>query len=93
MHDKIIEALETVIWYNGYYGIIQDWIDKGDAAVKSGNYPQILDKNEQLEVIWMICVSMFGDYGTSPRSGWITDWKSCREFLVKISGNCKEESE
>lgn len=36
-----------------------------------------------LQVIWMMCVCMFGDYGTSPRWGWIKDWQGCRTFLEK----------
>lgn len=40
----------------------------------------------QLEIIWMFFVLMFGDYGTSPRSGWIDkdNFDDLREFIDMI---------
>lgn len=39
-----------------------------------------------LELIWMICVLLYGDYGTAPCHGWIDGdkWGSCRDFLYVL---------
>ena len=33
----------------------------------------------------MIAVLLFGDYGTSPRSGWITDINGFKSFIDEIT--------
>lgn len=43
------------------------------------NNPDNLDR-----VLWSCLVVMFGDYGTSPRFGWIVDIDECIEFLDKM---------
>ncbi len=47
----------------------------------------------QLQVIWMIAVSLFGNYGTSPRSGWIESnrYKDFCEWIDKICQGCEDE--
>lgn len=40
--------------------------------------------NEELNVLWLLLVEMFGDCGTSPRSGWIEKRKECSDFLETI---------
>lgn len=42
------------------------------------------DYRERHTVIWQILVEMFGDYGTSPRYGWIQKTKECADFLQMI---------
>lgn len=42
------------------------------------------DYRERHTVIWQILVMMFGDYGTSPRYGWIQKTKECADFLQMI---------
>lgn len=44
------------------------------------------DDYAQLQIIWMICVLLYGDYGTSPRFGWIDSdkWGSCKDFLYVL---------
>ena len=43
----------------------------------------------QLEIIWMFLVLMYGEYGTSPRSGWIDEdnFDELREFIDEIFDN------
>ena len=66
--ENIIDALDSVTWYNGLAEEILEWknLPKDDGAIAC---PDIQDP--QLQVIWMICCVLFGDYGTSPRTGWI----------------------
>ena len=40
--------------------------------------------NEELNVLWILLVEMFGDCGTSPRSGWIEKRSECANFLETI---------
>lgn len=42
------------------------------------------DYQNRHTVIWQILVEMFGDYGTSPRYGWIQKTKECADFLQMI---------
>jgi hypothetical protein len=43
----------------------------------------------QLEIIWMFLVLLFGDYGTSPRTGWIDEdnFDELRDFIDEIFDN------
>lgn len=40
--------------------------------------------NEELNVLWILLVEMFGDCGTSPRSGWIENRSACADFLETV---------
>ena len=40
--------------------------------------------NEELNVLWILLVEMFGDCGTSPRSGWIKKRSECADFLETV---------
>ena len=40
--------------------------------------------NEELNVLWILLVEMFGDCGTSPRSGWIENRSECADFLEAV---------
>ena len=88
--DDLIEALDMVVWYNGYWEIVKGWIEA--LTNPKGKYIHRPDdcNDDGLEVLWMICVLMFGDYGTSPRSGWVEDFEGCREFLIEMTKNAKE---
>ena len=40
--------------------------------------------DKELNVLWILLVEMFGDCGTSPRTGWIEKRKECADFLETI---------
>ena len=64
------------------------WIDPGE-------YKELLKYQRlynQLQCIWIIAVSVFGDWGTSPRFGWITDVEGFREFIERITRTYHEEA-
>ena len=77
--EKLINALDSITWYNGLAEIIVKWKDEHyfdeRAYGLSWNWNTFesydLETQSQLQVIWMICVELFGEYGTRPRSGWI----------------------
>lgn len=47
------------------------------------------DGMEQLLYSWL--VMMYGDYGTSPRGGWITDMKGAAKWLDEFMEDWKKE--
>lgn len=103
-YDKIIDALDSVTWYNGLAEIIVQW-KNDDYFKKQDDYALLwdwetfrgydMDTRQQLEVIWMICVCMFGNYGTSPRSGWIElkNKEAFFKFVDEITTTFREDLE
>lgn len=89
--DNIIDALDSVTWYNGLFDPILEWKKIGAFTGPPHNYGGLDDREQtQLQVIWMICVCLFGDYGTSPRYGWIIDTDGFYDFIDKITATYKE---
>lgn len=90
--EKLIYALNAVVWYNGIGEYILRW---KDLEVTEYNFiccplyemrPKFSDRDySEFEMIWMISVLLFGNYGTSPRSGWIEDISGFRNFIDKIT--------
>lgn len=98
--DKYIDSLDSVTWYNGLGRIVRSWLDlqpgKPCGVILAPiNYglDQVYDECAvaQLQVIWMIAVTLFGDYGTSPRHGWIEDIAGFREWIKKITATYRED--
>ena len=46
--------------------------------------------NEGLNFVWGMLVLMFGDYGTSPRSGWLNVSKDLIDFLKDVLEDLEE---
>lgn len=96
--EDLIDALDSVTWYNGLADEIIHWKDPGyfDERTYSlgwdwdrfNDFP--LEMREQIEIIWIICVTLFGDYGTSPRSGWIENKEAFFEFVDAITKTYRE---
>lgn len=97
--EDLIDALDSVTWYNGLAEEIIHW--KDDGYFEEGESGSLiwywdkfndfsLEKRDQIEVIWMICVNLFGDYGTSPRSGWIENREAFYEFVDAITKTYQE---
>ena len=76
-----------IVWYNGLEDTVIKWKDykEGDSApyyeyksiIKDGDYCQ-------LEMVWMYLVLCFGNYGTSPRSGWIEDFDGYKKWFEEL---------
>lgn len=88
--NALIDALDSVTWYNGIAEDVLKWKklpkDSHGILCPGGFYDA-----PGLEVIWMICVCLFGDYGTSPRSGWIENVDSFYEFIDDITKTQRED--
>lgn len=91
--EKLLSALDRVTWYNGLGDDVLSWktlpvsMDmRGHTQMEKPDYIQARSyRGSQLEVIWMIAVCMFGEYGTSPRTGWITDIYGFYDFIDRIT--------
>lgn len=90
--EAILYAISNVVWYNGLDNLIKKW----KTLEHTNGYISVPDdvwNYKDLQVIWMICVSLFGDYGTSPRGGWITDIEGFYNFIDAITSDNKNEWE
>ena len=100
--DELIDALDSVTWYNGFAEYIREWtegkhlsIDAGGSiSLKWADYSELNEWDRaQIQVIWMICVCLFGDYGTSPRTGWIDkeNEKHFHNFITAITSTTYDD--
>lgn len=72
------DAFFMSLFYNGYEDIVEELIDylsstKDDKPIlRPAAIDELTIEDEiPIELLWMILVIKFGNYGTSPRSGWI----------------------
>ena len=87
---NLIDALDGVVWYWTFFYGVSSWENK-KPDITGYISPDYRDKGydietvTDLEFIWMVAVLMYGDYGTSPRSGWIKDCSGFKEFIHSIT--------
>ena len=95
--ENMVYALDSVTWYNGLAEYVAKW--KTDCPRVNGAI--VRDETyccgevdspvyDQLQVIWMICVELFGNCGTSPRTGWIEDEEGFCKFIDDITNTQQE---
>lgn len=81
------QAMHYLVFYNGYDEIVRSLLKHISMFDESRQIlaPENLkygDENETVEaVLWFLLVCMFGDYGTSPRFGWVTEKEEAIAFL------------
>lgn len=78
----IIYGIAIVCNYYCLDDTLTEWRDNVEMYYRGND-----NKNEVEFVIWSILVGMFGDWGTSPRSGWIVKPKECKMFLQELIEN------
>lgn len=90
--NAIIDALDSVTFYNGLAEEVESWKDLEPSDYNSISAPDniVIPKapdDYQLQVIWIILVELFGDCGTSPRSGWIytANREEINKFIDRIT--------
>lgn len=102
--EELLDAISIVVDYNGYQEFVKDLNDIAhtDARDEYGYalniFPKDVFDNEeysdvykaQLQVIWMMMVNEFGDYGTSPRSGWIIKSEEFKKFISELLERVEE---
>lgn len=78
-YEELIDAMANMVFYNGYEDIlksISNYIKYYDRdEYYSFSYPEKILETYKVDefpnIIWGLMVLMFGNYGTSPRFGWI----------------------
>jgi len=102
--EELLDALDAVTWYNGLAEKILEWKKPGvvDYNPRDGlhyfgdkldawfNQLAPADKH-QIQLFWMIGVYLFGNYGTSPRYGWIEAWEDFCEFIDRVTATYHED--
>ena len=102
--DNLLDALDSVTWYNGLAEEILKWkedgyLDQFEDYSLSWSLSKYLgydtETRSQLQVFWMICVELFGECGTSPRFGWILleNKEAFHKFIDDITKNYREWKE
>jgi len=92
--DEFIDALDSVTWYNGLAEHVHHWKGMITIPFTSRGF-QIFNDEEtanQIEVIWMMAVELFGDYGTSPRTGWIEDIEGFHTWIDRITQTWRDDN-
>ena len=84
---KIEQALNYLVSYNCYDDIVRSLLKHissfhENETILSPKGLKYGDEGETVEaILWFLLVCMFGDYGTSPRFGWVTDRNGAVKFL------------
>lgn len=85
--EQILSAIETIVNYNGLFEPL-DYV-KTMLETKRDYYTRPNQFSggdwEQFEIIWMLLVLLYGNYGTSPRYGWIEKPVEASEFINAIT--------
>ena len=85
--SKMREALSNIVWYNWHYGWLKDLRDRLEEHPRGEFFTDLIHPDDWLtdrHIIVMILVGMFGDWGTSIRTGWIEDIDGCIKFIDDI---------
>lgn len=86
--NDLQESLNYIVFYNGLADglkLLKEEIyihnfDKGNFILNKEK--DDIFRDEQFEIFWMLIILQFGEYGTSPRSGWIP--KEGKESTLKF---------
>ena len=106
--DGVVEVLNSfmdVLWYNGYMDSIQNIYDTVKDAIENDRQKDMFyvlsshkcnlseDPDAPDRIFFSTLVMLFGDYGMSPRTGWIEEkyWIEVRditrEWLKETKGD------
>lgn len=96
--SKWVDVLNTIVRYNGLGEAVLAWKDlspskHGYILPDYWERGYSVELEAQLELIWMIAVIWYGDYGTSPRSGWIKHIDEFHNFIDAITNPHLEQKE
>lgn len=94
--DMFYNAMVDALWYNVGNEFVEDLCERyknWNGASGSFGISDIPDEwydNECLNQYWSMIVLAFGDYGTSPRSGWVPKSEKADKFFEDLSADFKE---
>lgn len=97
-NDKMYSAFVDTIVYNFGLEVFEALLTKVKEAAETKkslacfDYEdlELFDINEGLNQIWCMLVLMFGDYGTSPRVGWLNPTTELIQFLEDVVSDLRE---
>ena len=89
------EAFFWALWYNGWDDNAEEMMEYIGSNSNEHGYvmfprdKEFLTKDDVIHdnpnsLLWMALVGMFGNYGTSPRYGWIEHPKECVDYLREM---------
>lgn len=97
--NKINEAIRSFLWLAFYNGFLEEVNDIYEELKKPTDYsikrPEKWREkheygvDEPCGVFWSWLVMMYGNYGTSPRFGWID--KKNAEYLISVFEDFKKD--
>jgi hypothetical protein len=87
MNEDLISALDSITWYNGLAEplieikkmVEKDEFQDGYSILRPNTD---IFNDGQFEIFWMLLVELFGECGTSPRSGWLL--KENKDKIIKF---------
>lgn len=90
---SLLDSIDLVVWYNGHYEKLEKIKNEISEIKENEIYRFDYENDEQFQVIWMILVELFGNYGTSPRSGWLEMKNKDRiiKFIDSITRTSRED--
>lgn len=88
--EQFIDALDSMVYAYDISDVLLEWQRRAKfSVVENGeDLPlkiDITDAPEPAGFIYEICVSVFGDYEDTPRTGWIDDVDGFCEFIDVIT--------
>ena len=95
-NDKLYRALVNALWYNVGLEAIENLYNKLNALTEKDYSISYRDIDEdwywdkELNTYWTMFVEMFGECGTSPRSGWLFKTPESLNFFKNICDDLKE---
>ena len=70
-----LSAMLTIGYYNGYEDILAELLEcfknSNECCVPMPQKFELINCNEYPRILWSFLVMQYGDYGVSPRYGWI----------------------
>lgn len=87
--DKIYAAMVDTYSYNYDTELVENLLIDLNTNGQVGAKDEWTD-NEGLDQFWCMFVLLFGDYGTSPRFGWLYGTEKSRSFMKEFYDDLKE---
>lgn len=92
--EKVKYAFGSIAWYNGHSEWLCEMADKLESKESGffsspGDMVWLTDRH----ALWMMLVGMFGNWGTSIRSGWIEDTKAAAAFIREATQEFRDAIE
>ena len=78
------DAIHSIVFYDCHQEWLAEIRTQCELAKENDDYvhfPDNMEWHTEKHTLWMILVGMFGDWGTSIRTGWIDRPDECIEFI------------